>query len=178
MTTTPRSPHPVTQDGIRQEGTTIIEMVIVTILTAMILSMFYGSASSVSTVTIQNNQELKSRAKQSDVLENIRTELEQSGNDSRYTIPAGGKSIIYTKLIGAQRSGADVSGLWSQTFRIERTSKGEVVRMEGSKGVSWGSGVIDLRFAQAPGEAFISITCVTRQKGRDQARTTHVYPRN
>lgn len=169
---------PVRGNGHEESGTTIIEMAIVTILTAMILSMFYGSASSVSTVTIQNNQEVKSRAKQSDVLENIRTELEQSGNDGRYTIPAGGKSIIYTKLIGAQRSGSDVSGLWSQTFRIERTSKGEVLRMEGTKGVSWGIGVVDLTFEQKPGELFITVTCVTRQKGRNQARTMHVYPRN
>ncbi len=161
-----------------QSGTTVVEMVIVTVLTAMILSMFYGSATSVSTVTIQNNREVKNRAKQSDVLENIRTELEQSGNDGRFTIPTGGKSIIYTKLIGARRAGAEVSGLWSQTYSIERTPEGEVMRKEGNGIVSWGVGVIDLTFVQNTEEKFIAVTCVTFQKGRNIARTIHVYPRN
>lgn len=174
----PISPNLHAQDEGRQAGTSLVEVMIVVILTAVVLGVFYGSAASVSTVTIKNNQEAKSRGRQVDILDHVRRELEQSGNDGRFTIPAGGKSIIYTKLIGAKRTGADVSGLWSQTFRIELSPKGEVSRKEGSKIVTWGSGVRDLTFAHNSGDAFITVTCTTTQEGKDVARTEYIYPRN
>lgn len=169
---------PLTVDEGLQAGFTVVEMMIVTVLTALILGVFYGSAASVSTVASQNNLEVRSRAKQSDILARVRKELEQSGNDGRYTILSGGKSIVYTKLIGAQQTGADVSGLWSQTFCIELTSRGEVARKEGSNIVFWGSGVNDLTFAQTLGDPYITVTCVTTQNGADVARSINIYPRN
>jgi len=172
------SPHRSARDDAGQTGTSLVEVMIVVILTAVILGVFYGSAASVSTMTIKNNTEAKSRGRQVDVLDHLRRELEQSGNDGRFTIPAGGKSIIYTKLIGAKRTGADVSGLWSPTFQIELSPTGEVSRKEGSKIVTWGGGVRDLTFAHNPGDAFITVTCTTTQEGKDVARTEYVYPLN
>ena len=69
-----------------QDGVTLIEAVIASFLSAVILVMFYGSATSVSTMTMKNNSEMMSEAKQRDVLDNIRAELEQSGMNGRFTV--------------------------------------------------------------------------------------------
>ena len=163
---------------VSQRGITLVEVVIAAFLTAVILSMFYGSATSVSTMTLRNNREMRSETKQRDVLENVRAELEKSSVNGRFTVTVDGKSISYTKLIGASQNGTDVSGIWSETFTISRDSAGNVSRKSGPQTVSWGSGVEDLSFSYTSGDTYIMVTCVTVQNGANVGRTIQVHPRH
>jgi hypothetical protein len=172
------TPSPCPDPTGNQQGTTAVEVVIVSVLTAIILGIFYGSSLSVSSMTVNSNRDSQARARQMDVLDNIRRELNQSGMDDRFVIAPDGRSISYRKLIGAAQSGQSVSGMWSQTFTIERDPSGQVRRREADQVVDWGGGVLDLSFDRKPADAFIHVTCTTRQHGEDITRRIHVYPRN
>ena len=131
-------------------GTSLVEVIIVSVLTAAVLGIFYDGVIAVNTMTVNNSREMKSQSRQTDVLEMIRRELEQSGMDARFTVAVDGKSISYTKLIGAIQTGSDVSGIWSQTYTIDMTADGEVRRTQGGRTVSWGRGGKALTFSHNP----------------------------
>ena len=166
------------REATLQGGMTLVEAMIVIVISAVVLGAIYGSATSVSKISQMNNREVKSRARQSDILERVQSELEQTGATGHYTILAGGKSIVYSKLIGAQQVGSDVSGIWSHDYTIERTTAGIVRRKYASMSESWGSGVLDLSFVKNPLSESIKVTCVTRQKGKDVARSVDIYPQH
>lgn len=158
---------------------TLVEVSVVAVLTSAVLAIFYGSAVSVGSMTAENNREARSDNQRRDALEMIRSELQHTGKEGRFSIAAGGRSITYTKLIGAARKGAEVSGVWSQSFTIGFDQKsGGISRKDGKITASWATGVRDLVFTHKSGDASIGVKVVTQYNGRDVARTIQVYPRN
>lgn len=160
-----------------QRGVSLLEVSIVSVMFVISLGIFYAAAISVSDMAVDGNRQSRIRTQQNDVLGLIRRELESTGKQGRFEIAPDQKSITYQKLIGATQSGADVSGVWSPSFRIELDLNGQVVRREQGKTVSWGSGIELLEFHQSKGEDFITVLCETLHHGESVVRKIHIFPK-
>lgn len=133
-----------------EAGMTLVEAAVTTVLTAVVLGAIYGSLTTVNRVSTDNNREVMLRARQMKVLTRIQSELEHSGKSGRYSVDFGGGGITYAKLVGAEQVGGDVSGVWSDEWRIERTPEGLVKRSKDSWTETIATGIDALQFTRNP----------------------------
>ena len=82
--------HPAQSSPAVEQGFTLIEVTIVALLTTILLGIFYGSTTSLSQMTVENNKESSRRSKQIDVLEKVRDELVMTGLSNRFQIAGDG----------------------------------------------------------------------------------------
>jgi hypothetical protein len=169
----------------RQAGMTITEVVVASALIAAILGMVYSGVLSVHSAAQRGDAALRQQASRRTVLEAIRGELEMTSlDDARCTIAADGRSVQFARLIGAQQTGNEVSGLWSSTIELAIDANGNVVRRQDGGTALLATGIKDLRFQRPSGQDFIEITVTTVRTdshtgaGVDDVRTIRVIPRN
>lgn len=169
----------------REAGMTITEVVVASVLIAAVLGMVYSGVLSVHSAAQRGDAALKQQASRRTLLDAVRNELEMTSmTGDRFTIAGDGRSISFAKLIGAQQTGNEVSGLWSSNVEIAIDERGNVVRRQDGGVALLATGLQALTFARPGAENYIEVTVTTlRRDARtgadvDDVRTIRVFPKN
>lgn len=168
----------------REGGFTIVETLVASLLTVAMLAMITAGVRSVHVATRENDALVREQTARRSIAQVLRTELETTSvNNGRFRIEDAGRTIRFSRLIGAERSGAEVSGRWSSNVVIALRN-GNVVREQDGATALLATGVRDLNFAYPGGANYIEVTVRALRRGAtggdqvESTRTFRIYPKN
>ncbi|MCC6670787.1 MAG: hypothetical protein IT458_06995 [Planctomycetes bacterium] len=168
-----------------QAGVSLAETAVASLLTTAVLAMVAAGVRSVHTATRESDALVRRASMQRNVVSALRQELEATSiAGSRFRLGTDNRSIRFAKLIGAERSGAEVSGFWSSEVEIALRDGGNVVRTQDDTTALLASGIADLRITQPTGTNYFEVTIsgVRRNAAVGEPVTTtrsfRIYPKN
>lgn len=157
-----------------ERGNTLIELAIVSVLTAILLGLVTNGMFAVQQTSRANDRALAGQARRHDILEAVRRDVLRTSID-RVSVEDGGRTIRFPMLIGADVAAGEVSGRWSSNVVIQHDANGNVVRRMDGATVLLG---IDVETFSAQRIGLdLEVTCRT---GGDEAKThsIRIRPRN
>lgn len=95
-----------------ESGHTLVEISIASMLLVVILGIAQRALVTLHWTSESTNELVSSQSKRFDTLETVRREVLTASIDS-ILIEDGGRSIRFQQLLGAERVGGEVSGIWS-----------------------------------------------------------------
>lgn len=176
--------HPNSSPSRAQAGVSIPEAAMAAALVLAVLGMLATGAGSLARGSQTNDAELKRASSQRNALAVLQHELEASSiRNGRFQIASDRHSIRFTRLVGADLAGSEVSGTWSTDIEIGLRPPGNLVRIQDGQTALLATGLSDLAISQPAGSDCFEVTVSSRGAPRGGVattvtRTVRIFPKN
>lgn len=162
-----------------EAGTSIPEVAIAAALIFAILAMLGTGVRTVATGSQTSDHDLKRATMQRNALASLQCELEAcSIKHNRFTIASDHKSIRFSRLVGADLAGNEVSGTWSSEIQIGFVPPGNLVRNQDGHTALLATGLTDLSITQPIGSSCFEIAVTAQGQTAPITRSARIFPKN